>query len=173
MFALLCKTKLDSPLKPISVQTGQYESQSEPEPEPEPEPERTIPISQRTPRTPQIDNNDLLSILTEFNKNLKVPKMNIEDVKILSDEFQNLMKMDITADNHRCYRDTGDKLYLHKKDRDGNITGWNYKYMVHGYAYNYIDERYKSRPTDERRKIRDMAQKIMDKFRKKFQRTKI
>jgi len=132
------------------------------------EPERTIPISQRP--SPPTDNNDLLSILTEFNKNLKVPKMDLEDVKILSDEFQNMMKM-----NHsRSYTDEhGDKLYYYDKDRDGNIKGWDYKYCVYLYDINYIDERYISQTREQKREIRDMAQKIMNKFRKKFQGTKI
>ena len=100
-------------------------------------------------------NNIYLLLITEFNNNLKLRKLNIDEVVDKMNEIENLLKLNFTSGFPWPGLDRNKVYYI--------IDG---KYRFNYCLFSYIDH-YKHLTNDpkELTKIKDVGKKISQKFR--------
>ena len=100
-------------------------------------------------------NNIYLLLITEFNNNLKLKKLNINEVVDKMNEIENLLKLNFTSGFPWPGLDRNKVYYI--------IDG---KYRFNYCLFSYIDH-YKHLTNDpkELTKIKDVGKKISQKFR--------
>ena len=100
-------------------------------------------------------NNIYLLLITEFNNNLKLRKLNINEVVDKMNEIENLLKLNFTSGFPWPGLDRNKVYYI--------IDG---KYRFNYCLFSYIDH-YKHLTNDpkELTKIKDVGKKISQKFR--------